>query len=230
MGAIAVALALAMAAAAAQAGTTERVSVATGGGQALGLSFVQAISSDARFVLFLSLAANLVSGDTNRAIDAFLRDRQAGTTVRVSLGTGGVQGNEDTRAATMSADGRYIAFASWASNLVAGDTNGQTDVFVRDRRTGAIERVSVSDAGAQGDHGSGDAGSPSPRISGRFVAFITQADNLVAGEPLCVVVVRDRQTGRNECAIRPLGPTLLSPQRERGARPTDASRPRSHCC
>ncbi|MFO1075566.1 MAG: hypothetical protein U1E17_23270 [Geminicoccaceae bacterium] len=208
MGAIAVALALAMAAAAAQAGTTERVSVATGGGQALGLSFVQAISSDARFVLFLSLAANLVSGDTNRAIDAFLRDRQAGTTERVSLGTGGVQGNGGILAAALSADGRFVAFASSASNLVAGDTNGWTDVFVRDRRSGAVERVSVTDAGAQGDFDSGARVAIS--ADGRIVAFITRADNLVAGEPLCVVVVRDRQTGRNECAIRPLGPTPLS--------------------
>ena len=114
-------------------------------------SYGQAISSDGRFVAFDSSATNLVPGDTNGAADVFVRDRQTGTTRRVSLGPGGVQGNACSHDPAISADGRFVAFASDATNLVPGDTNGSIDVFVRDRQTGTTRRVSLGPGGVQGD-------------------------------------------------------------------------------
>ena len=94
-------------------------------------SFDPAISADGRFVAFSSDATNLVPGDTNGTADVFVRDRQTGTTRRVSVGPGGAQGNGDSVDPALSADGRFVAFESDATNLVPGDTNGVDDVFVR---------------------------------------------------------------------------------------------------
>jgi Tol biopolymer transport system component len=114
--------------------------------------------------------------------------------VRVSLGDGSVEGNGGADAAALSADGRIVAFGSGASNLVAGDTNGVEDVFVRDRATGAIERVSVASDGTQAD---GASYRPSLSADGRWVAFESDADNLVPGDTNSHtdVYVRDRVTG-----------------------------------
>ncbi|HEV8268037.1 MAG TPA: hypothetical protein VGR00_07385, partial [Thermoanaerobaculia bacterium] len=122
-----------------QLGTTERLG--TGGSWA-------AISPDARFVAFASPDA-LVPGDANGLEDVFVLDRQLGTTDRVSVSTAGVAGNQSSSFPAMSPDGRYVAFQSSASSLVAGDTNGRADVFVRDRLLGTTERVSVGPGGAQ---------------------------------------------------------------------------------
>ena len=112
-------------------GTTERVSVGPGGAQGNSGSFIPALSADGRFVAFISTATNLVPGDTNDALDVFVHDRRTGTTRRVSVGPGGVQANGGSTRAAISADGRLVAFHSVASNLVPGDTNGESDVFVR---------------------------------------------------------------------------------------------------
>src|SRR5205807_9227046 len=88
-------------------------------------------------------AAMLISGDTNGATDVFVRDRQTGTTERVSVASGGRQGNGFSLGPVLSADGRFVAFHSAATNLVAGDTNGATDVFVHDRQTGTTKPVSA---------------------------------------------------------------------------------------
>ena len=128
-----VALAAALAGSLARAQTTERVSLDSGGGQVNDVSVYPSISADGRFVAFWSLASNLVAGDTNGSKDVFVRDRQSGTTERASVGSGGAQGNDDSFKPTISADGRFVAFYGFASNLVAGDTNGLGDVFVRDR-------------------------------------------------------------------------------------------------
>jgi len=117
-------------------GTIERVSVSTGGGQSNGNSYFPALSADGRFVAFDSEASNLVPGDTNGISDVFLRDRLMGTTERVSVGPNGVQGNEESDEPALSADGRFVAFGSWASNLVPGDTKDWHDVFVHDRQAG----------------------------------------------------------------------------------------------
>ncbi|GGM64659.1 hypothetical protein GCM10011608_57580 [Micromonospora sonchi] len=100
-------------------------------------------STGGRYVLFHSLASDLVPGDTNQVDDVFVRDRRAGTTVRASVATGGAQGNADSDSALISGQGRFVVFGSAASNLVPGDSNGTGDVFVRDLRAGTTVRVSV---------------------------------------------------------------------------------------
>jgi Tol biopolymer transport system component len=204
-----------------QTGATERVSVDSAGNQGNGHSFGGVISDDGRYVAFSSSASNLVPGDTNGTDDIFVHDRQTGATERVSVwGTfAGGQANGQSGSPAISNDGRYVAFTSAASNLVPGDTNtcpwlyGYTDpgtcndIFVHDRDTdgdgifdeyGAIatERVSVSSTGEQGE----DASYWTPAISadGRYVAFTSQANNLVAGDTdlnYGDVFVHDRQTG-----------------------------------
>ncbi len=175
-------------------GATTRVSVATGGSQAKGDSGRVAISADGRYVAFFSDASNVVAGDTNSKVDAFVRDRVAGTTTRVSIATSGAQANDHVQAVlppSISADGRYVAFGSWARNLVAGDTNGMQDVFVRDRVNGATARVSVATSGGQGRS---DSFVDSMSADGRHVAFTSAATGLVGGDTngKVDVFVRDR--------------------------------------
>jgi WD40-like Beta Propeller Repeat len=133
---IAVALTLGLvaplaAAAPALAAATERVSVAAGGGQADGQSDSPAISGDGRLIAFESFAGDLVPEDTNGQVDAFVRDHRTGVTRRVSVGRDGTQAEGQSFEAAVSGDGRSVAFTSNADNLVPGDTNGATDVFVR---------------------------------------------------------------------------------------------------
>src|SRR6266516_1899006 len=139
---------------------TTRVSVATGGGQANGNSIAPAISKDGRYVAFYSDASNLVAGDTNRARDVFVHDRQTGETTRVSVAQDGAQANGESFAPAISGDGRYVVFSSSASNLVAGDTNNANDIFVRDRVANTTTRASIALAGAEPN-----AGSSAPRTS-----------------------------------------------------------------
>ena len=126
-----------------QTGTTTRVSVRSNGKQANRRSEEPAISADGRYVAFYSKANNLVRGDTNHAPDVFVHDRRTGTTSRVSVPTRGRQANDASGVPSISADGRYVAFSSSASNLVGGDTNEEADAFVHDRRSGRTSRVSV---------------------------------------------------------------------------------------
>src|SRR5205809_5350390 len=166
-----------------QTDTTERVSVASGGTQSNDASLGSALSADGRFVAFQSDATNLVAGDTNGATDVFVYDRQTGMTERVSVASGGTQANNASSYPVLSADGRFVAFDSAATDLVAGDTNGASDVFVHDRQTGTTERVSVASGGAQGNGNSGGSFAvPAPSAAGRFVAFQSAATNLVAGD------------------------------------------------
>lgn len=173
-------------------GTTVLVSLSSGGAIGNGLSSNAAISADGRYVAFSSSASNLVSGDANGAGDIFVRDMVAGTTSRVSLSSSGVEGNGASSTPAISDDGRYVAFTSWASNLVAGDTNGGYDVFVRDRTTGATTRESVGAGGVQGNGWASFY--PSISADGRYLAFGSQATNLVAGDTngATDVFVRDR--------------------------------------
>ncbi|HVZ94543.1 MAG TPA: hypothetical protein VG797_08535 [Phycisphaerales bacterium] len=179
----------------AAAQTTTRVSLANDGAQGNDGSGVPAISTDGRFVAFYSNASNLVAGDTNSASDIFVRDRQTGETSRVSVDSNGGQGNGNCIYLTMSADSRFVAFESDATNLVQNDTNGRTDIFVHDRQTGQTSRVSVATDGTQGEFASG---SPSISADGRFVTFYSGAANLVPGDTNdnLDVYVHDRQTGR----------------------------------
>ncbi len=193
---------------------TVRVSVASDGAQGDGQSDTVSLSPDGRFVVFDSDATDLVPADTNGVRDIFIHDRDADddgvfdepgaiATVRVSVAGDGTEGNDSSfepfvsvaalRQQAISADGRFVAFASDASNLVAGDTNLATDVFLHDRdadedgvfdEPGAIAmvRVSVASDGTQADAVIFGSLRPSISVNGRFVAFVSDADNLVAGD------------------------------------------------
>ncbi|MBO9384452.1 MAG: PD40 domain-containing protein, partial [Roseiflexus sp.] len=175
-------------------GNTTRVSVASDGTQANGGSFTPSISADGRYVAFASIAVNLVSGDTNGVQDIFVHDRQTGQTTRVSVASGGAQANGPSFDPSISADGRYVAFASLATNLVSGDTNNEQDIFVHDRQTGQTTRVSVATGGGQAN---GNSSNPSISADGRYIAFDSNASNLVSGDTNNTgdIFVHDRQTG-----------------------------------
>lgn len=164
------ALCLVVAGAADAAPTTERVSVSTLGVEGNLDSNIPSISTDGRFVAFMSDASNLVAGDTNGAGDIFMHDLKFGTTERISLDSSGAEANGfsyfGTYGSSISEDGRYVVFQSNATNLIAGDTNGIDDVFVRDRSLGITERVSVDPIG-------GGTGGVEASISadGRYVVF-----------------------------------------------------------
>src|SRR5688500_14822198 len=110
-------------------GATSRVSTSSAGEQGNGHSVVASPSADGRHVVFNSVASNLVSGDSNGASDIFVRDRTTNLTTRVSVSSGGQQGNGASHWPAISADGRYVGFLSHSSNLVSGDTNGFPDIF-----------------------------------------------------------------------------------------------------
>jgi Tol biopolymer transport system component len=142
------------------------------------------ISADGRYVAFESDASDLVPDDTdtNGRPDVFVRDRQAGTTQRVSVAGCATEANGDSLSPHISPDGRYIAFQSSAANLVSGDTNGLGDVFVRDLVNNTTQRVSVGGSGTQANGGSGSNSSISISASGVYVAFGSSATNLVEGD------------------------------------------------
>jgi Tol biopolymer transport system component len=171
--------------------TTIRVSVSTANVQGDKLSSGESISDDGRYVVFYSDATNLVSGDTNAVRDVFLRDRTAGTTTRISLTTGGAQGNARSEDPRISADGAFIVYASDATNLVSGDTNAVRDVFLRDIAVHTTTRASVSSSGVQGNDLSS---APSCSSDGRFIVFGSYASNLVSGDTNATedVYLRDR--------------------------------------
>lgn len=179
-------------------GIIQRVSDSIGGGSGNGWSYSCCISADGAFVAFDSDATDLVLGDVNGWGDVFIWNRQSDLTEIISVNSAGRQGNSGSGGPVLSADGRYVAFVSVASNLVAGDVNGFGDVFLRDRLTGTTEIVSVSSAGVQAD-----AGFPSvPCISGdgRYVGFASVASTLVGGDDNGVrdVFVRDRQSATTQ--------------------------------
>jgi Tol biopolymer transport system component len=178
-------------------GTTERVSVDSSGAQGNADSLHPSISPDGRYVSFDGDATNLVPGDTNAQPDVFVRDRVSGTTECVSVSTSGAQGNGVSGASSISADGRYVAFESGATNLGPLDTNGDDDVFIRDRQIGLTTRVSRSSTGGQGN---GHSSLPCISADGHYVAFTSQATNLVAGDTNASddVFVNDRHTGVTE--------------------------------
>jgi TolB protein len=175
-------------------GATERVSVGSAGEEGDRPSFLSSvassISADGRFVAFTSYATNLVPGDTNGVNDTFLRDRVAGSTVRLSVSASGEQANEGGATAALSADGRFAAFVSRSSNLVPADTNGAFDLFVRDSAAGTTFRANVSGAQAQGDSGIFNF---SISADGLYAVFSSDATNLVTDDTNGVfdVFVRD---------------------------------------
>jgi len=185
-------------------GVTERISVDSSGVESNGDNFYPQVSGDGRLVAFTSAATNLVSGDGNGAWDAFVHDRQSGTTTRVSVDSSGVEANGVSAAIAFSRDGSTVAFWSNAANLVSGDGNGFIDVFVHEVESGITERVSVDSFGNEGD-GQSDLSALSS--DGRMVAFTSGATNLVAGDTNGTwdVLLHDRSTGTT--VLRSLDPS-----------------------
>ncbi len=176
-----------------QTGVTERVTLGPGGAEAHGNSYPTSMSFDGRYVLFSSLAADLVTGDTNNERDIFVHDRQLGLTRRISVSTGGVQTNGDSHAGFMSADGRFATYVCVGNNLVPGDTNGAQDVFVHELATSATTRVSVASGGGQSN---GFATGNGITADGRYVSMASTATNLVLGDlGFSDVFVHDRWSG-----------------------------------
>ncbi len=185
---------------------TSMVSVASDGTHEDARSDTPAISADGRFVAFYSESDTLVSDDTNAQSDTFVHDRATNKTERVSITSDGSQGNGSSAEMTaISANGRYVAFASDASNLVTEDTNASTDIFVHDRQTRKTTRVSVSSSGRQGNDNSGagyrafwsDDGL-AMSADGRYVTFYSVASNLVSGDTngMVDIFVHDRVTSQ----------------------------------
>lgn len=200
------------------AGTTTLVSRTPSGALGNGDSDLCSISLDGTRIAFRSAATNLVTGDTNGKVDVFLRDLTTGATSILSRGAGNLQSNQHSFEPVLSGDGRYVCFSSDATNLVASDTNGVRDVFLRDVAAGSVTRLSASLAGTQGN-----ATSDRPTISrdGRWIAFDSAASNLVPGDTGTVIdaflVTSNRDTlvqvtrGNalsQECALSGDGTTL----------------------
>jgi uncharacterized repeat protein (TIGR01451 family) len=165
-------------------GTTERVSVDSHGREGdgasgvIGIRSLPSLSGDGRFVAFESNATNLVAGDTSPVRDIYVADRQAGTLERVSVNGNGVGGEDSSFEPAITSDGRFVAFESFASNLVPGD-DATKDVFVHDRQTRATEKVSVNSAGMGGES---DSELPALSDDGQVVAFESYSRNLVPGD------------------------------------------------
>ena len=188
--------------------TTTRVSVDSAGQQADGFSESPSLSANGRYVAFDSVATNLVPGDNNTCggyspscRDVFVHDSVTGSTERVSVSTNGGEANAESFSPVISGDGRFVAFVSRASNLVAGDDNNTYDIFVHDRESGITERVSMDSAGNESNGSSTDE--PAISADGRYVVFESYASNLVLGDtnvcysiPSCSdVFIHDRVTG-----------------------------------
>jgi hypothetical protein len=172
---------------------TKRVSIGKNGTQANGDSDHHGLSKDGKMAVFSSTATNLVDNDTNGVSDVFVHDTNTGETTRVSVGPEGVQANGASLYPSLSHDARFVVFSSDASNLVAGDTNGFSDIFVHDRQTKSTTRVNVGPGGVQANEKSTY---PSISADGRFVVFTSKASNLVEGDTNNVddVFIHDRQT------------------------------------
>lgn len=186
-----------------EAQVIERVNVDSAGNQSNGWSDFggakRVMSDSGRYVVFQSDATNLVADDLNGVRDVFIRDRQSGTTMRVSVSTAGGDADGPSQNPSISADGRYVAFHSAASDLVVDDTNWEWDIFRRDLQLAVTERVSVN---VDGGDAADDSQNPSISADGRYVAFVSSAWNLVPGgsNRLGNVFVRDMELAETTLA------------------------------
>lgn len=181
-----------------------RVSVDSFGRQADGKSNGTDMTPDGRYVVFDSEATNLVPNDSNGVPDVFVYDQQTGQTTRVSVGANGTQGNGPSSGGKISADGRFVAFASRATSLAAVDADAFQDVFVHDRETGETALISLGHDGAPSD---GDSGWPDISADGRYVVFESSAVNLDPGDTDTQndVFLHDRQSPRTMVISTMLG-------------------------
>jgi autotransporter passenger strand-loop-strand repeat protein len=207
-------------------GALQQVSVGPGGAAPNDDSSRAAISADGQHVAFLSEASNLVAGDTPFTKDVFVRDLGAAVTTLVDSDSGGTRasGADTTQFASISADGRYVAFVSYDTTLVAGDTNNARDVFVKDTQTGAIVRASIGTFGqANADSNLG----PSLSADGRLVAFSSPASNLVAGDTNTVLNGAGMPIAGYDIFVKNLdtGAIQLVSRDSNGVQPSDAFEP-----
>ena len=178
-------------------GVISLVNTASDGTQSNGDSWSPALSANANKIVFASAASNLVVGDTNGAWDVFVKDLSTGSVSRVSTTSNGLQANGGSSYSSLSADGNKVVFFSTASNLVAEDTNGIEDIFVKDLNTGAITRVNTASDGSQANRASYQYNSASLSSDGSKVVFSSSASNLVQGDTngSYDVFVKDLNTG-----------------------------------
>ena len=214
-----------------ETGRTFRLSVDVRGGQANGRSSQPAISGDGEIVAFESGASNLVEGDTNGIADVFVRDLQVNSLDRVSVSSTGRQQNKSvippfTVTPDVSRDGRYVVFESDATNLVATDRNGKTDIFLRDRTRKTTALVSTDSENTQGNN---DSFAPRITPNGRFIAFESFASNLTPGQdgPREDIFVRDLRRGGTAVVTvasdgSPRGPEQVSQLLQRPSLSADA--------
>ena len=176
-------------------GQTNLLSISSSGSLGSSGPSAPAISADGRFIALESLASDIVTGDNNQNLDIFVHDRLTKQTTRINMGLGGVEANSSSGSASISYDGRYVAFESYASNLVAGDSNGRVDIFVHDRLTQKTIRISTDSKGVQGN---GDSFYPTLNATGRLVTFTSSSSNLVPGDTngKSDVFIHDRLTGQ----------------------------------
>jgi Tol biopolymer transport system component len=171
----------------------ERVSVATDGSEGDQGSSRSSFSADGRYVTFLS-DADLLPGVRIHYTQVFVHDRETGETTLASITTDGGVSRGWSSSPSLSADGRYVTFASGASDLVEGDDNGLEDIFVHDRQTGTTTRVSVATNGSQANE---DSFNPTISADGRYVAFSSESSTLADGDDRgrSQIFVHDRETG-----------------------------------
>lgn len=183
-------------------GSTVMVSRSSGGVAGDGDSEDAAVSADGGSVAFTTAATTLDPGNPDSAPDVLVHDLDTGITELISRGVGGT-GNGGSSQPSVSGDGRLVAFTSHADNLVTGDENTKTDVFVRNRDNATTQRVSITTAGVEGD---ADAGNPAISASGRYVAFESEATNLAPlGNGKRQIYVHDRKTGTTELVSKATG-------------------------
>lgn len=175
-------------------GVTRLISRSSDGMQGNDRSVGPSISADGRSIAYGSTASNLIAGDTNGTEDVFVTNRVSGVTVRVSMLADGTQGNNHSFGPSLSADGRYVSYESFATNFTPHDTNFQGDIFVNDRATGATTLVSRTPDGDPGNVGGNGA---ILSADGRYIAFNSQSSNLASGDTdgFADEYVADRLTG-----------------------------------
>jgi hypothetical protein len=179
-------------------GSTTRISVSNAGIEWDGTSYGTKITSDGRYVLFESDATNLVANDTNATTDIFVRDTTNSTTTRISVNNAGIEWNGFSEGIDITPNGRFVLFDSSATNLVANDTNGRQDVFIRDITDGTTKRINISNAGIEGDFRSDGI-----KISdnGSFSLFVSDATNLVLNDINAVTDIFMYTTPNADCSI-----------------------------
>lgn len=177
-----------------------------------GNSVTPVITPDGRFVLFSSSANDLVAGDNSQlGLDVFVRDRRSNSTVLVSSNFAGLGGgNGNSVSGVISTNGQFVAFQSDASDLLPGDTNNASDIFLRDLQAGTTELISIA---ADGSWGNGPSADPAITPDGRYVAFVSQASNLVPGDANGIpdVFVRDTVAGTTTLVSVGARPSSTSP-------------------